>query len=723
MVQPSQSLDFSSQGADSQFTQTQPATQQYNSQQSAPLPTYWGLLVPVAGPSSSTLVTGKPPPPALELDRRKTVYLVGRHPKKCDLILPGGKVSTEHARIVLSDDGLVRLYDTSTNGTFVGGNKVGKGNVTILENGVSILFGPANLDEEFRYVFQTAAGKARPDPYGLGDLLDDRCGIHEEYEVREQLGKGSFATVRKGVKRSNGQMVAIKIIAKARFSSNPQTMQMFQREIAIAKQLNHEYCVKCYDFYESRDRIWLVLEYVDGGDLLDYVMKRGGLKENETREIALMVCQAVAYLHSRGITHRDLKPENLLLTKGKSPRCKVTDFGLAKMVNDQTMLKTMCGTPTYLAPEVINQTHPGLGYKSIVDAYSIGVILYSCLTNQTPFDESETTPLPQRMQARSVDLNIPREMGVSEVALDFLDRFLQNDPALRMTCSEALQHEWLRMQDGSSVESLPFSFSSQLPFNNVNGEVDGDLSTLQSAASLTSPAMSSRVRDDGEDSMIDSQGFGNLRIDHSTASMTTAETSAPVSKTGAVPPLSAVPESTEQVTDFGLSPHIAGQKRKAMESRFSDSSLSELTNSQLSQHQPAPAAAADPEPNAAALDLEKANGAESVAEMSGLEEEKVQGKEESEDREPSTTEETDVVSGEVIKLAASPRATRRTSRGGAAGAKKDTTPAHGARGRGRASSGATSVVSEAASASPDPAAEGGIAASVKNRRRKAARLG
>lgn len=236
------------------------------------------------------------------------------------------------------------------------------------------------------------------------------------------------------------------------------------------------------------------MEYVDGGDLLDYVMSRQGLsafpsplsiippthrpsaEESETREIALMVCEAVSYLHSQGVAHRDLKPENLLLSKGLRPLCKVTDFGLAKMVDNNVRrfplcsqcgrelmylarrlctlsegtfrsvgladgspcrLRTMCGTPTYLAPgpspsslprdsfpnfnqtEVILADNRQSGYGNAVDAWSIGVVLYSCLTNATPFDESESTPLPERMAARRVDFDQVRENGVSETGASF----------------------------------------------------------------------------------------------------------------------------------------------------------------------------------------------------------------------------------------------------------------------------------------------------------------
>ncbi|GAA5841450.1 hypothetical protein JCM11251_007142 [Rhodosporidiobolus azoricus] len=762
----------------SQFTQTQQSTQPQSQSQQAPR---WpdhlaGILVPSFEGSSTSF--GQPGyggaavgtssngagahAPRLELLRGKNLWTVGRHPK-CDLVLNGPKISSFHAKIEVGADGFVRLHDTSTNGTFVAGSKVGKGNITILESGVSIIFGPAtgSTDSEFRYIFQgPPTTSAASDPYGLGELSQAHSGIFSDYEVREQLGKGSFAVVRKGVRRSDGKMVAIKIIQKARFSGSPQTLRMFQREIEIVKTLEHQFCVRCFDFYEDEQRIWLVLEYVDGGDLLDYVMKRGGLKEKEVREIALMVCQAVAYLHSKGITHRDLKPENLLLTKGARPQCKVTDFGLAKMVNDQTRLQTMCGTPTYLAPEVILGNQAGVGYRDIVDAYSIGVILYSCLTNQTPFDESESTPLPERMQFRSVDMNIPRSMGVSEIALDFLGRLLENDPNKRMSCKGALDHPWLRTKDNSSTDSHPFSLGSSLPFNTGtagdmgpparNGkiaaapqepvtteEADGDMTALQSAASLTSPAMSTRLRDEQEDSMVDSQGFGMLRIHQSEASMTTPDTSAAVSSEAPAHPLALapLPESTERISDFNLSPQIAGHKRKAMESRFSDSSLSELPSqpsqeplrSQEVVHEVDFAEQEkkeNGEMETSAMCLDGVNGEkDTAAEMSGVEEEKGQKDpvaEETDEHEPSTTEEVDLVPADLVKAVSSPRTTRRTSRGGAV-EKKVVTPARPRKARASSAASPSGTAPSAASASPEQE-EGGIAASVKNRRRKAARL-
>ncbi|KPV77573.1 uncharacterized protein RHOBADRAFT_11861 [Rhodotorula graminis WP1] len=436
----------------SQFTQTQPQTQQQsqpgrraNASSRFP-PLLWGVLLSVgagAAPTTTTAPTAPaaplapppPPPPTtlprperVDLLRAQSTYTIGRSPH-CDLVLNGPKISSSHARITLDEvEGTVRLEDSSTNGTFVRGRKVGKGNVTVLESGDTIVFGPPadSFELEFRYSQSVS---------GSGAVRS----IHAAYEVREQIGKGSFATVRKAIRRHDGRIVAVKIIQRARFASNPKTMEMIEREVDIMKGLEHvrrrrePFSASVSSLLVSTRRQRLML-YVDGGDLLDYVMKRRGLKESETREIALMVCEAVAYLHSKGITHRDLKPENLLLTRGAKPVCKVTDFGLAKMVGEGTMLKTMCGTPTYLAPEVILNPTPLAGYGNLVDAWSIGVVLYSCLTNQTPFDESESTPLPQRMRERTVDSGILRDFGVSDVACDFLMRLLVADPKKRMSC-------------------------------------------------------------------------------------------------------------------------------------------------------------------------------------------------------------------------------------------------------------------------------------------------
>lgn len=125
-----------------------------------------------------------------------------------------------------------------------------------------------------------------------------------------------------------------------------------------------------------------------------------------------------------------------MMTKGINPLCKVADFGLAKMVQEGTKFQTACGTPTYLAPEVILNPSSSGGYSDKVDPWSVGIILFSCITNSTPFDESESTPLPQRMRERVVDLELLVEQNVSDDCLDFIGKLLCLDPNLRMSAGE-----------------------------------------------------------------------------------------------------------------------------------------------------------------------------------------------------------------------------------------------------------------------------------------------
>ncbi|GAA6010087.1 hypothetical protein JCM11491_005861 [Sporobolomyces phaffii] len=822
-----ESYDFSQ----SQFTQTQPQTQPDTQPQSSStaFPSHlWGILLSSSGEASSTTANATNSngggdtldrPTRYELIRPsfggKATYTIGRHPKN-DLRLNSPKVSNNHARITLSErDGLVKLEDLSTNGTFVRGIKIGKNRVTILEPGDSIIFGPASVDfgNDFRYVFQCPpSNSSHSDPYGLGELSQSGSKVFSRYEVREQIGKGSFASVRKGVRRSDGTMVAIKIIQKARFANNPKTLEMFSREITIIQQLDHPFCVKCYDWFEDDARIWIVLEYVDGGDLLDYTMKKKGLSERETREIALMVCQAVAYLHSCGITHRDLKPENLLLTKSNKPVCKVTDFGLAKMVTDQTMLKTMCGTPTYLAPEVILNPNPQAGYSPAVDAWSIGVVLFSLLTCQTPFDESESTPLPQRMRERRVDFDFLIGEGLSELCVDFLRKLLVADPRKRMSCVDAIEHPWLRtirtnanaqhtVETMSASDLLNQHFGASSNANSNDSSPVGSTSKplvagLASAISLDQsprPHANGFEGDakDSDDSLIDSQAIGNLRLSHVSSSNLAADS---VAQMPPPPPLyksprqPIVPLTTPPAAPAAslAPPPSKGTKRKEPESAFSDSSLSDLSTSQNAsqreqdgeeaeedssmrdgsgmddrggtrqdEREDSPEAPPSINGNGSLEDGDKMERGEKKGREYGA---VVGGGEDSVPEEPSTTEESmekessplDSVSSvagdddddeaaeedDEVATPARRRSTRsRTSTStststSTAATVRGSTPASGRKPRSaRASAGGGSARSNRRKVTPQieeddevEAEVGGIAASVKNRRRKAARL-
>lgn len=376
----------------------------------------------------------------LDLWKVQPAASVGRAPDN-DIILPGGKVSNKHCKITWDGkedkNSAVTVLDTSSNGTWINGVKIGKDKTAVLKEGNEIAFGsphpqPGDL-EDYRFIYRhTAAGP----PQG---------GLHAQYDISHEIGKGSFATVMKAVSRATGQWYAIKIIqdhkVKRATANNNETA--FAREISILERLHHRNICQMKEAFFEDNSINLVLEFVDGGDLLDYILREGGLKEPLAIHIIAQVCDALAYIHSKGIAHRDLKPENVLLTTENPPTVKVADFGLAKVVDSVTFLKTMCGTPAYLAPEVVTQQNQE-GYDHLVDSWSVGVIVFCMFTLSSPFIEDENQrDIKVRIAGRTIQWSTLDNVDVSPLARNFIERLLEHDPRDRMSLSAACSHAWL----------------------------------------------------------------------------------------------------------------------------------------------------------------------------------------------------------------------------------------------------------------------------------------
>ncbi|KAI0058110.1 kinase-like protein [Artomyces pyxidatus] len=390
---------------------------------------------------------------------------IGRAPAPVnDLVFPSMKISQRHCRLSWNGaedhTSIVTITDTSTNGTWINGTRVEKNNYAILRDGNEIAFGSpspnSKREEDFRFIYRHLAGPTHVDP------------VHEKYELASELGKGSFATVMRAVEKQTGEWWAVKIIhgSKVRGNDAQQKITAFAREISILESLHHPNICRLRETFmpaaDSQSDIFLVLELVDGGDLLDFILTRGGLDEPMAIHITRQICCAMAYIHGKGIAHRDLKPENVLMTKDDPPIAKVADFGLAKAVDSFTMLKTMCGTPSYLAPEVVNQSS-NEGYDHLVDSWSVGVIVFSMfvqpalvpdyyalrraalrLTGSSPFIEDETvTDLKRRIAERTIDWSVLDSSGVSNACHHFVQRLLDYDPTTRMSLSDAQYHAWL----------------------------------------------------------------------------------------------------------------------------------------------------------------------------------------------------------------------------------------------------------------------------------------
>ncbi|ELW66508.1 Serine/threonine-protein kinase Chk2 [Tupaia chinensis] len=278
--------------------------------------------------------------------------------------------------------------------------------------------------------------------------------LRDEYIMSKTLGSGACGEVKLAFERKTCKKVAIKIISKRRFAigSARETDPALnvETEIEILKKLNHPCIIKIKNFFDAED-YYIVLELMEGGELFDRVVGNRRLKEATCKLYFYQMLLAVQYLHENGIIHRDLKPENVLLSSQKEDcLIKITDFGQSKILGETSLMRTLCGTPTYLAPEVLISVGTA-GYNRAVDCWSLGVILFICLSGYPPFSEHKTQ-VSLKDQITSGKYNFIPEVWaeVSEKALDLVKKLLVVDPKERLTTEEALKHPWLQDEDMKS---------------------------------------------------------------------------------------------------------------------------------------------------------------------------------------------------------------------------------------------------------------------------------
>lgn len=276
--------------------------------------------------------------------------------------------------------------------------------------------------------------------------------LNGKYIKGKKLGEGAFAKVYlcKDTSQSNRE-VAIKQIDKQRLKEENMGEQM-KREIALQKILKHENCVQLYEVFETSKHIYLVLELVKGGELFDKIVDAGAFDEDTGRKFFQQLICGLYYCHAQGVAHRDLKPENLLLDD--KDNLKITDFGLSNFQQmaaggDQALLQTVCGTPNYMAPEVL-EDQGYCGFKA--DIWTSGVILYVMCAGALPFDDdSENLNALFRLIQRC-DYRMPREFSAQ--LRDLIKRILVLQDK-RLTMDQIINHEWFRKGfDMSQIEAF-----------------------------------------------------------------------------------------------------------------------------------------------------------------------------------------------------------------------------------------------------------------------------
>jgi len=447
-------------------------------------------------------------------------FTFGRNPRSCDIVLDADtvkRVSNLHFRIYVNHAGIVMLEDMSTNGTLVDEVHLrGKGSkiaaTRMLTHGAVIQIPSPRPEDIIKFIvriptrdgfesaylqnfqafrnrmdvadaqlrkqrgFTKAAGDAHrvlttgvtKTSVALVGSNNNPFGMHwsggEVYNIVGLLGKGAFATVFKLATKMEGQIYAAKELEKKRFIKDGRLDQRLDNEMQIMKDLCHPNIVRYIDYRDEGAHLYIIMEYVPYGDLQGYLQQFGPLEEPAARLMAHQTLKALRYLHRKKITHRDIKPDNILIASTNPWVVKLSDFGLSKVVkNNETFLKTFCGTLLYCAPEVFphydehtakrgmkrRRGKNGQGdfhaYSQSVDIWSFAAVLWFALCGKPPF-EGKTDKTGKKMfdqiMRTPLDVSPLKNKAVSDGATDLLFQMLNTDPSLRPDEKQCLRHHW-----------------------------------------------------------------------------------------------------------------------------------------------------------------------------------------------------------------------------------------------------------------------------------------
>ncbi|KAI3474134.1 hypothetical protein Pfo_028922 [Paulownia fortunei] len=281
-----------------------------------------------------------------------------------------------------------------------------------------------------------------------------------DYMMGKQIGAGSFSTVWHARHRVHGTEVAIKEIVTARLNSKLQ--ESLKSEIFILKRINHPNIIRLHDMIEESGKMYIVLEYCKGGDLSMYIQQRQGrIPEATAKHFMQQLAEGLKVLRENNLIHRDLKPQNLLLvTNGDNSVLKIADFGFARSLQPRGLAETLCGSPLYMAPEIMQLQK----YDAKADLWSVGAILFQLVTGKTPFTGSNQIQLLQNI-IKSTELQFPPEAkDLNPHCIDLCKKLLRRNPVERLTFEEFFNHPYLSQRQpveffskSSQEDCLPFS--------------------------------------------------------------------------------------------------------------------------------------------------------------------------------------------------------------------------------------------------------------------------
>jgi len=281
------------------------------------------------------------------------------------------------------------------------------------------------------------------------DVLPDQDAAKEfyaKYEPKEVLGRGVSSTVRRCIEKETGREFAAKIIDLSEDLNSNNIRESTLSEVNILRLVaGHPYIIELHDVFESSTFIFLVFELCRNGELFDYLTNVVTLSEKKTRYILKQLLEAIQFTHQKNIVHRDLKPENILLDDNFN--VKLTDFGFARVLKPGEKLTDLCGTPGYLASEMLrcNMYENEPGYDTKVDMWACGVIMYTLLVGCPPFWHRKQMVMLRNIMEGKYSFHSPEWDSVTDTPKDLIRKLLVVDPNQRLSVDEALKHEFFQI--------------------------------------------------------------------------------------------------------------------------------------------------------------------------------------------------------------------------------------------------------------------------------------
>lgn len=405
----------------------------------------------------------KPGQQHMSIPRKTEDVLIGRS-SSCDVRINGNDVSSKHCKLTLTINNnreYLCIKDLSSNGTYLNDEIIGKDSSILLRSGDKLDFAKTGGSYIFRYIIDIKNTK-----------IQQSKSFFDDYILGEQLGSGHYAVVKEATDRSTGDVVAVKIFHpnKTNGQGNENDDVKLQQEMNLLLSINHPNIVRFISHYvepinQYSVTSYLVLEKMNNGELFQRIINKLKLRQDETRAIFKQLLSGLMYLHENSIIHRDIKPENILLDitprtskdqKQTGPwdeneydiKVKIADFGLAKFIGELKFTNTLCGTPAYVAPEILSNKR---NYSTKVDLWLSGVLLYVCLCGFPPFSDELGPPnMREQILTGKYAFYSPYWDDINDSVLHLISSLLVVNPSERFDVIQTCEHYWFNEQDDSS---------------------------------------------------------------------------------------------------------------------------------------------------------------------------------------------------------------------------------------------------------------------------------